>query len=582
MRLVGTAQDITERKRAEEQFRNLLESAPDAMVIVDSGGRLVVVNNQTEALLGYPRDELIGQPIEMLLPERFRRRHEMHRDGYSCDPGARSMGEGSELYARHADGREIPVEISLGPLATESGVLVSAAIRDVSARKRTEEALAHQALHDALTGLPNRALVTDRLSHALVRSARHGGSGVAVLFLDLDRFKLVNDSLGHAAGDQVLTAVAARLGAAVRDSDTVGRFGGDEFIVVCEDAADGAEVLVLAQRLAESLNAPFAIDGGEVFLSVSIGVALSASSESPEELLRDADAAMYRAKERGRARVEVFDETMRIESAVRLETQSALHRALERAEFLVLYQPVVDLRTGTMAGAEALVRWSHPEHGLLDPTRFIPVAEESGLIVPIGRWVLEEAVRQHARWGKDRPDFVLGVNLSARQLRQPDLVDVVRDTVTRHGLDPRRLSLELTESVLMEDVEPHRLALAALRAFGVEVAIDDFGTGYSSLTYLRRYPVDVVKIDQSFVAGLGRDQSASAIVESVVDLAHALGMRVVAEGVETDEQLERLRRLGCDLAQGFLFAPPLPAEALDDLLHRRFFPLITRMAPGAA
>src|SRR5581483_2761380 len=397
-RLRGTAQDITGRRRVEEQFRDLLETAPDGIVIVDGDGRIVLVNRQTEKLFGWSREELVGQPVEKLLPERFRSRHVLNRQAYSAsDLELRPMGAGLDLYARRADGREFPVEISLSPLRTEQGVWVSAAVRDVSERKLAQLQLAHQAVHDALTGLPNRVLVAERLDQALARSARTGCE-VAVLFIDLDRFKLINDSRGHAAGDELLVAVADRLRRVVRASDVVARFGGDEFVVVCEDQTAGFEASLVADRIIEALHEPVVIDGQEIFLSASIGIAVADGSGGSDSLLRDADAAMYRAKEKGRSRCEFFDATMRTEAIAHLETQSALHRAVERDELRVFYQPVVDLSTGAVTGVEALVRWEHPQHGLVSPAQFVPLAEETGLIVPIGSWVLRETTAQLARW----------------------------------------------------------------------------------------------------------------------------------------------------------------------------------------
>jgi diguanylate cyclase (GGDEF)-like protein/PAS domain S-box-containing protein len=441
--------------------------------------------------------------------------------------------------------------------------------QDITERIEAQEALTHNALHDPLTGLPNRSLLLDRIEVALARSARIGKS-VAVLFLDLDRFKLINDSRGHAAGDVVLRAVADRLRAAVRPSDTVGRLGGDEFVVICEDGVAVWEATVLGERLIRTLEESFEVEGGEVFVTVSVGIAIAEPATSADELLRDADVAMYQAKQRGRARCEFFDEAMRTEAALRLETATALHRALERNEFQTFYQPMIDLHSGAIVGVEALVRWSHPERGLISPAMFIPLAEEQGLIVPIGATVLDEACRQWARWRSEFPGrdpLVLNVNISARQLHSPEFVESIRAVLLAYGVDPGMLCLELTESVLIEDVEAQRHTLAALRELGVGLAIDDFGTGYSSLTYLKRFPVNGIKIDQTFVAGLGRDAFDSAIIESVIELAHAVGLHVTAEGVETLDQLLRLRALGCDYAQGYYFARPQPAADLAALLN---------------
>jgi diguanylate cyclase (GGDEF)-like protein len=441
--------------------------------------------------------------------------------------------------------------------------------QDVTDSKRAEEQsgtlmaeLAHQALHDALTGLPNRALLLDRLDQALAQSERTG-SAVAVLFLDLDRFKLVNDSRGHASGDQLLMRVAERLRRVVRPADTVARFGGDEFVVICQDAGVVGHAMHVADRVAEAFRAPFRLGADDMFLNVSIGIAVSDGRTSPAELLRNADAAMYQAKELGRGRCEFFDETMRTEAAARLELQTALHWAISRQEMRVHYQPLVDVRTGVPVGVEALVRWAHPTKGIVGPVDFVKLAEESGLIVPIDVSVLEQATLQCAGWPPGPAAALnVSVNLSIHHLRHPGLLDHVRSVLDRSGLDPSSLCLELTESVLLEDVDRHMRTLLDLRALGVRLAIDDFGTGFSSLTYLKRFPVDAVKVDRSFVAGLGTDASDTAIVRSVIDLAHALSLQVVAEGVERPEQLEALQSLGCDLAQGYLFAPPLPAEEL--------------------
>jgi diguanylate cyclase (GGDEF)-like protein len=445
-------------------------------------------------------------------------------------------------------------------------LLVTALVEALQRRRGYTQALemAHQALHDALTGLPNRLLVAERLEQALERSARSGAE-VAVLFVDLDRFKLINDSRGHAAGDELLVTVAERLRRVVRPDDVVARFGGDEFVIVCEDRAAAFEASLLAEQILTTLREPVLVGGQEVFLSASVGIAVADASGSPSSLLRDADAAMYRAKDKGRDRSEFFDATMQTEATEHLEIQSALHRAVERDELRVYYQPVVELETGTVTGVEALVRWQHPQHGLVSPASFIPLAEETGLIVPIGGWVLGEAAAQLAQWRKEHwgRSLTVSVNLSARQLRQPELIPGLMATLLATGMDPGALCLELTETTFMEDAGSHRDTLADIRALGLGLAIDDFGTGYSSLTYLKRFPVTVVKVDQAFVKGLGENVADTAIVKSVIDLAHALGLVVVAEGVETAEQVAHLRALGCDMGQGYFFARPQPAEDLE-------------------
>jgi diguanylate cyclase (GGDEF)-like protein len=452
--------------------------------------------------------------------------------------------------------------------------LVSRSVRYAIERKRAEVALAHQALHDALTGLPNRALFIDRLKLALARSERRHSS-VAVLFLDLDRFKLINDSLGHEAGDRVLVDVGARLQRALRPGDTVARFGGDEFTALCEDVPSERAVLMIAERMAEAVGMPFALGEGETFLTASIGIAMGdgdvRDAGMAGSLVRDADAAMYRAKERGKSRVELFDERLRERAVQRLSIESALHRALEREELRLHYQPQIDLRSGRIVSWEALVRWEHPERGLLAPGEFIAVAEETGLIVELGTWVLEEACRQAERWTSlpgALPDPVMGVNLSARQLSQPELLDVVARALAGAGLAPSRLCLEVTESVVMEDAGGAAQTMAALREMGVLLAIDDFGSGYSALSSLKRFRVDTLKVDRAFVSELGRDSNDGPIMAAIIDLTHALGLRAVGEGVERADQLAVLRALGCDVGQGFYFGRPQPPEVAEAMARR--------------
>ncbi|MGH9041239.1 MAG: EAL domain-containing protein [Acidimicrobiia bacterium] len=432
--------------------------------------------------------------------------------------------------------------------------------QDITTRKTTEAALTRLALQDPLTGLPNRSLFLDRLALALRRQPRDGRA-VSVLFVDLDRFKTVNDTLGHHAGDQLLVSVAGRLTRILRPGDTIARLGGDEFAIVCEGLAGAEGAEEIAERILSSLAAPVLVEGQEVIASASIGIAVSEPEATPDTMLRDADSAMYEAKDAGRNRFHVFDPASRARTLARLRRAEELRVALDRSELRLRYQLEVDLAEETTTGVEALVRWQHPTLGLLPPSEFINVAEETGLVVPLGDWVLLEACRELARRGPDS-GLRLSINLSARQLGVPELVDTVRSVLAETGLDPSRLCLEITESVLMDDVESSIEALLDLKALGVRLAIDDFGTGYSSLSYLRRFPVDVVKLDRSFVAGLGVDPAATAIVAAVVNLAHALGIVVVAEGVETEAQLVALRALRCDRAQGYYWNRPLPADEL--------------------
>jgi diguanylate cyclase (GGDEF)-like protein len=428
---------------------------------------------------------------------------------------------------------------------------------------------AHQALHDALTGLPNRVLLADRICQGLSRASR-SGSSVAVAFLDLDHFKLINDTQGHAEGDALLRAVAERLSGAVRAGDTVARFGGDEFVVVYEEVSSREEAADLAERVRSTLEYPFVLGGEKVYVSASLGVAIGASDATTEELLRDADAAMYHAKIEGRARTQIFDEEIRARASWRRNTEKALRRALDESEFRLEYQPIVAVDAGWIVGAEALLRWDHPEKGLIPPADFISVAEETGLIIPLGEWVLDTACRQLDAWRREiaQVPLFMSVNMSPRQLRAGS-ADLVLGAAARHGVDPSKLTIEITEGCVMVDGPSSLEALTQLKATGVQIALDDFGVGYSALNYLKRYPIDVIKIDRSFIAGLGTDANDSAIVSAIAAIARGLKVAVVAEGVETDLQLSGVRRLACQYAQGYVFARPLPPDAFADLVRSR-------------
>lgn len=558
----GTGQDISAQVDAEERFRSLLESAPDAMVIANDKGEIVLVNSQAQRIFGYSRDEMVGKPVEMLVPERFRGSHRDHRAHYVREPSPRPMGTGLDLYARRKDGSEFPVEVSLSPLQTEGGVLVSSAIRDVTERKKAEAELAHQAVHDPLTGLPNRTLLLDRLEHALDR-ARRPGAILALLFCDLDQFKVINDTLGHRMGDKLLCALTPRLQEALRPGDTIARFGGDEFAVLCEDLRSEADATRIAERIARVFSRPVVVDGKEHYITVSTGIVIAKGGKATAtDVLRDADAAMYRAKAGGPGRYELFDRGMRERLVERLRTESDLRKSLEGGGLQVLYQPVVSLADGSVVAAEALLRWPGPD-GLRQPKQFIEVAEESGLIVPLGGWVLSQACRQAAEWeGGAIGSIGVSVNLSPRQVGRSDIVRQISKALDGAGMDPARLELEITEGVLMERTEATVKALRDLKSLGVRLVLDDFGTGYSSLGYLKRFPIDTLKIDRSFVDGLGSDPEDAAIVTAIMSMAGSLGIGVIAEGVETEAQLAHLRELGCTLAQGFLFSPPVPPEAV--------------------
>jgi diguanylate cyclase (GGDEF)-like protein/PAS domain S-box-containing protein len=566
---------ITERRRAEdglrrneEWVRGLLVSAPDAILMLGEDGGIQLANPRAEEMFGYGRDELIGLRVEALVPRDLRAAHVRHRADYQKDLTTRPMGLGLDLAGRRKDGTEFPIEIGLSSFGTADGRFVTCIISDITTRKRAEDDLAQRALHDPLTNLANRALFMDKLAQALARSERHE-SQVAVLFMDLDHFKVINDSLGHEVGDVVLSRIADRLRTVLRPEDTASRFGGDEFVILLQDIRSEHQAVAIADRMARSVAEPIALEAAEVTVTTSVGIAIGqGTADGPEAIVRDADQAVYRAKEHGRARCELFDQAMRARAAKRLRTENELRRGIEMGHLCLHFQPVVSVDDGRIRSLEALVRWNHPQRGVLLPEEFISLAEETGLIGPLGSWVLEEACRQAASWrpvnpGHDAPTVL--VNLSARQLARADFEDTVWIALHESGLQPSALTLEITETVLMDALPATLGLLSRLREAGVHLAIDDFGTGYSSLNYLKRFPVDALKVDRSFVNGLGRDPEDSAIVAAVVSLAHALGLSAVAEGVETKDQLRQLRRIDCDLAQGNYFAPPQSAEDLEDM-----------------
>jgi len=569
VRVVVTHQNITTRVRAEEalhqseqRFRALIQNASDLIAVVDQTGLISYLSPSVTAVLGYPPEALLGANwLDLVHPD------DVDRMGLSNarvagTPGRRVIGQGR---VRHQDGSWRMLEGGHTNLLDEpgiAGIILNA--HDITARAVFEKQLQHQAFHDPLTALPNRALFLDRLEHALAHAARHEGA-VGVLVLDLDRFKVINDSLGHAAGDHLLVEVAARLVGCLRQEDTVARMGGDEFAILLGAGRGLLQEERAAERILHALEAPFLLDGHEVVMVTSIGIITSTLHQSAADLLRDVDVALYRAKSKGRGRFEVFDETMNAHALERLELEADLRRGLERGEFVVYYQPQMALATGRLVGMEALLRWVSPTRGLVMPAVFIPLAEETGLIRPLGQWVLEQACRQTRLWHDQAPGepLVTCVNLSARQFQHPTLVEDVARALQESGVEAHWIELEITESAAMENAETAVVTLRRLKALGVALAIDDFGTGYSSLSYLKRFPIDTLKIDRSFISGMQWQSDDASIVSAVMSLGHALHLTVVAEGVETAEEAAQLRALECELGQGYYFARPLPGEQAD-------------------
>ena len=564
--------DLSESKESAK-YRGLLEAAPDAMVVVNQSGDIVLLNLQAEKQFGYRRDELVGQKVTNIIPNGFAER--LIADGLRsrAEASAQQIGTGVELAGRRKNGSEFPIELMLSPLESVEGTLITAAIRDISARKESEAyrvlaaQMAYSAQHDVLTGLPNRMLLNDRIGQAIALSHRHG-KNVAVLFLDLDGFKHVNDSLGHSIGDKLLQSVAKRLEDCVRASDTVSRQGGDEFVVLLSEVQQAEDVAISARRILEAVAAAHPIDAHNLHVTTSIGMSVYPDDGADAEtLIKNADTAMYQAKENGRQSYQFFEPAMNVRAVERQFLEEGLRRALERHEFEVHYQPKVDLRTGRITGAEALIRWTHPTRGPISPVQFIPVAEECGLILPIGAWVLREACNQARVWADaGLPAITMAVNVSAMEFRDERFLEGVFAILNETGMDPRKLELELTESVLMMRTESTAKILQTLRESGVKVAVDDFGTGYSSLSYLRKFPVDALKIDSSFIRQLGTDGDDTTIVTAVIGMARSLNLRVVAEGVETREQLAFLTANRCDDAQGYYFSRPLLAQQFAKLL----------------
>jgi diguanylate cyclase (GGDEF)-like protein/PAS domain S-box-containing protein len=561
------------RRRMDERkafYQTIWEACADVVIVVDGNAVIRYVNPAITRVFGHDPAELIGVPLSRLQPPQSAPGEGEDLQAMAQRQRSLARAQTREAVGWHRAGRPLPVEATFTTVVLDGEQMVVGFLRDITERRQSEERIRHMANHDVLTELPNRMLLTDRLNHAIAGAVRHGES-VWVAFLDIDRFKLVNDSLGHATGDALLRTVAARLLSVGRDSETVARLGGDEFVLVLPQRSGASLAHGVVRRFLDAVGQPVIVQGHELMLTCSIGIAVfPGDGHDADTLIEHADIAMYRAKERGRNGFCFYTSSMNELALERLRVEGELRSALELGQFVLHYQPQLDLSSGRIVGVEALVRWQHPEKGLLAPAHFINIAEETGLIVPLGNWVLRTACEQNKRWQRAGYATVrTAVNLSARQFAQPGLTESIAAALRESGLDPSELELEITESMVMTDVERTIVTLRDLKSLGVQLSVDDFGTGYSSLAYLKRFPIDVLKIDRSFVRDMTSDAGDAAIVTTVIALAHNLGLTVVAEGVEEPAQLEFLKRHGCDSAQGYLFSKPVPGESLARMLQIR-------------
>ncbi len=578
---VGVMTDITERRRAEDKIRasekklsTILKNMQDAFYRVDNDCVLVLISPSINKLLGYTPEELLGTKLPNLFVD---------PDGHVKFKKSLEENAGVlysyEMALSRKDGSMVWVSFNAQHCFDELGNIIGieGTTRDITERKQTEQHLRYLANYDALTKLPNRTLFRDRLEHAMAHARRYHHL-VVLMFLDVDRFKAINDSLGHLVGDQLLQAASERLRSCAREGDTVARLGGDEFTIVMEGVSEVVDADIAAKKVVEAMSKPFVLEGHDVYVTASIGVTIYPSdSDDIDSLIRNADTAMYRAKRAGRNNYQFYTEDMNTRAIENLLLQNNLRQALERKEFLLYYQPQINLQTGDMIGMEALIRWQHPELGLLSPKQFISIAEETGLIIPIGEWVLRTVCLQIKKWEADGlPPYRVSVNLSACQFRQKNLVEKITSIVTETAVDPKYIELELTEGVLVDDEESAIDVLHQLNKMGMQISIDDFGTGYSSLSYLKRFPLNTLKIDQSFIRDILTDPDGAAITEAIIALGHSLRLKVIAEGVESQEQLSFLAPRGCDEVQGFYFSEPLPAHVIVDWMVEKQY-LSTRV-----
>ena len=578
-RMIGAMSDFTDRKKAEdalresqERYRDLIENANDIIYTTDFEGNFTSLNKAGQKLLGYTLEETLQKSIFSIVPPEHQNTvRKMIRLQFRESPRT-----DFEIELLNSDGERLTLEVSNRVILQDSKPIVIQGIaRNISERKWAEAQLRHNAMHDSLTGLPNRALLLNQLRQAIARKRRNTDFHFAVLFLDIDRFKIINDSLGHLIGDKLLCSIAETLKNCVRDVDTVARLGGDEFVLLLEDIRSISDAVHVAERILESVSKPFLIEENDIYTSTSIGITFSEKGYSlPEELLRDADTAMYRAKSSGKDCYQIFDHEMYVNASKLLKTETDLRRALERDEFELHYQPIISLSDGKISEFEALLRWHHPEKGMVSPMEFVPIAEDTGLIVPIGNWVIKEACRQLNIWqenGLVDQNLIMSVNLSPKQIARDDLHQFIAQTLDEMKISPKNFNLEITESAIMENGEIAENLLNQLKDLGVWLTTDDFGTGYSSLSYLHRFPIDRLKIDRSFVNDMNSHSKNSEIIRTILTLARSLRMEVVAEGIETKEQLSLLKALNCDFGQGYIFSKPVAATEAEKLFEKNFF-----------
>lgn len=563
-------EDIRERKIVEKKFEYLLESLSDATIIVDTNGCIKLFNKQAENLFGYQKSEIVNCDFDILIPDRFRIKHAQHLNNYMQAPKLMALGRNEDLFGLCRNGSEVPVEISLSPIETSDGLLISAAIRDVSERKENEKILVYQANYDSLTGLPNRSLAMDRLSHAIA-SARRKQTSIAVIFVDLDNFKQINDSLGHSVGDKLLQKVSQRLSLCTRGNDTIARLGGDEFLIIITDVAETYRFDVIVQKIIDSIGHHYEIDNRELYIGASAGIAIFPSDgDEPEILLRNADAAMYQSKKSGRNTYRYFTAEMNEALLARMEYETCLRNAIQNNELSLVYQPIYDVQDKQIAGIEALLRWETPGLGKVDPEIFIPIAEDSGQIGKIGQWVLMQACMAAKSWEiRTGKALRVSVNISPAQFRGGDLVNIVKTTLEATGLAASQLELELTERVLVEDNPNVNRILMDIKRFGVRLSLDDFGTGYSSLGYLKRFRFDVLKIDRLFISDIAINPETKSLCHAIYSMANSLHMEVVAEGVETQEQLRILQDMDINLIQGYLLSRPVTDDEILNLMNKK-------------